>query len=420
MTEPFDKQTTPPTSDGRLSAGAPPTLTDRVRALRLGPQVSAARPRGNRLPWILCVVLLLLSLAFGYRAFTAGSPGSKPDSAAAGPTGSEAVADSGDVVLESKGYIIPVHQIQVSPKVGGMVEELLFEEGDRVKEGQVLARLETTDYKADYDHAAEQVRVAQAALEQAEAGIESSKANQRRAEADLDQMKAKVVQYEKDWGRAQQLAPTKVLADVDVDTIRAQCQTARSALAVGEAAIAQSKWGVTQAEKNKVGAERTLKQAEADKEKAKWRLDNCTITAPVSGTILTKKAERGNIVNPIAFNISASLCDMADLSDLEVDLSIQERDVAQVHKWQKCRVRSEAFPNHPAYEGLVSRLMPTADRAKGAVPVRVRVKVDKSEEGVYLKPDMSVIVSFTKQDLSDQEKKAAKPEKPDVKSGGGK
>jgi hypothetical protein len=88
---------------------------------------------------------------------------------------------------------------------------------------------------------------------------------------------------------------------------------------------------------------------------------------------------------------------MADLSDLEVDLSIQERDIAGVFKGQKCRVVAEAFRDRKPYPGFVSRLMPTADRAKGAIPVRVKLRVPREEEGVYLKPDMSVIVSFLKQ-----------------------
>ncbi|RLS87563.1 MAG: HlyD family secretion protein, partial [Planctomycetota bacterium] len=118
--------------------------------------------------------------------------------------------------------------------------------------------------------------------------------------------------------------------------------------------------------------------------------------------------EEGNIINPAAFNISASLCEMADLTDLEVDLSIQERDVASVFKGQKCLVMPEAFQNyapflkaHPkGYEGTISRLMPIADRGKGAIPVRVKIKVAPEEEGVYLKPDMGVIVSFMKDQSS--------------------
>jgi len=86
---------------------------------------------------------------------------------------------------------------------------------------------------------------------------------------------------------------------------------------------------------------------------------------------------------------------MADLSDLEVELSIQERDIARVYKGQACRIRPEAFPER-IYKGYVSRLMPIADRAKGAIPVRVKVEVPRDEEGVYLKPEMGAIVTFLK------------------------
>jgi multidrug efflux pump subunit AcrA (membrane-fusion protein) len=85
----------------------------------------------------------------------------------------------------------------------------------------------------------------------------------------------------------------------------------------------------------------------------------------------------------------------ADLSDLEVDLTIQERDISRVFRGQPCKVRAEAFPDR-TYQGTVSRLMPIADRAKGAIPVRVKVSVPAEEEGVYLKPEMGVLVTFLK------------------------
>ena len=84
---------------------------------------------------------------------------------------------------------------------------------------------------------------------------------------------------------------------------------------------------------------------------------------------------------------------MADLSKLEVDLNIQERDVARVFKGQICQVRAEAFPRR-VYDGVVSRLMPIADRAKGAVPVRVKLSIPAEEEGIYLKPEMGATVAF--------------------------
>jgi len=153
-----------------------------------------------------------------------------------------------------------------------------------------------------------------------------------------------------------------------------------------------------------------VQQAEAELAKAQWRLDNCTIRAPISGTILKKNAEEGNIVNPIAFNGSFSICDMADLSDLEIELTIQERDISRVFLGQQCKIRTEAYPDRE-YQGAVSRLMPIADRAKGAIPVRVKVSVPAEEEGVYLKPEMGATVSFLKG------KTGGAPAKPQARSG---
>ena len=146
--------------------------------------------------------------------------------------------------------------------------------------------------------------------------------------------------------------------------------------------------------KEKIDAARAdVQNAESNVEKAKWKLDNCKIRSPITGTILKKNAEEGNLVNAIAFSGSVSLCELADLSDLEVDLTVQERDIARVFKGQKCKVRAEAYPDR-VYDGVVSRLMPIADRSKGAIPVRVKLTVPREEEGVYLKPEMGAIVTF--------------------------
>jgi multidrug resistance efflux pump len=382
---------------GPAPAAPPATLADRVRSLRLPSQTVAAPARASRLPWVLVAVLLLTSLLLGYKAFTAGG-GAARSAEPVKPTGdTDAVAGSGDVVLESKGYIIPAHQIQVSPKVGGMVTELNIEEGKRVKAGDILAKIETDNYLADRDHAEAAVKVAEAQIEQAEASTQMAEASANQAVANQEQAKAKLDQAQRDWDRARRLGPTGALAASDFDTYKAAYFTDLAALRATDAAITQARWAKAQSLKAKSQAERNEVLARADLKKAQWYLDQCVVTAPITGTILTKKAEKGNIVNPAAFNVSASLCDMADLSDLEVDLSIQERDVAHVFKGQKCRVVSEAFPNRKPYEGYVSRLMPTADRAKGAVPVRVKLQVPREEEGVFLKPDMSVIVSFLKE-----------------------
>jgi multidrug resistance efflux pump len=312
-------------------------------------------------------------------------------SRSAGAPEVNAVASSGEVVLESKGYVIPVHQIQVSPKVSGMVIKLCIEEGMRVKKGAILAELEAVDYLADRDRAKATLDASRQRLLELERGnrpeeIEAAKAELAECEAQCDQLKL-------EWKRNMTLKSGNALAPREYE----QAYCAFKAMDRRAERLRQSYRLMVEGPRvEKIEAARgDLQQSEADLAKAQWRLDNCTVRAPISGTILSKKAEEGNIVNPIAFNVSASLCDMADLSDLEVDLSIQERDIAKVFKGQNCRVRPEAFPER-AYEGAVSRLMPIADRAKGAVPVRVKLKVPREEEGVYLKPEMGAIVSFLK------------------------
>src|SRR5206468_4212653 len=104
-----------------------------------------------------------------------------------------------------------------------------------------------------------------------------------------------------------------------------------------------------------------LEAAQARFARANWRLQNCSIKAPVTGVILTKKAEFGSLINPVVGGVSTSLCEMADLSDLEVDLEVDERDVSKVFDGQDCTIRVDAYPKR-LYKGYVSRIMPIGNR----------------------------------------------------------
>ena len=84
---------------------------------------------------------------------------------------------------------------------------------------------------------------------------------------------------------------------------------------------------------------------------------------------------------------------MANLSELEVELAIHERDIGKIKPGQRCKVRTEAFPDR-IYDGVVSRVMPVANRLQSAIPIRVKITVPQEEEGVYLKPEMIAVVSF--------------------------
>jgi len=322
----------------------------------------------------------------------ANQPSSSTSSASANrdpSTATPPVAASGDVVLESKGYVIPAHQILVSPKVTGMVKELKLVEGMTVKEGDILAILESDEFQADYDRTQANLELARQRLRELENGTRPDEIKQ--AEAELAEARAQLVDLEPNYRRAQELRQKNIVTEREVQTAESQYTATMRRVDRLQLGLALLREGPRIERIDAARAE--VKQAEADLTKTAWRLGNCTIRAPVSGTILKKNAERGNIVNPMAFNGSFSLCELADLSDLEIDLSIQERDVSRVFTGQKCRIRAEAWPER-SYEGFVSRLMPIADRAKGAIPVRVKVTVPAGEQGQFLKPEMSAVVSF--------------------------
>jgi multidrug resistance efflux pump len=407
------------------------TLTDRVRSLRLGDRAGkSARPKTARLAWGLCAILFVTTAAFGYRSYklapSGTEPGARTTEAApvAPPTAppesaapSVNVASSGGVALQAKGYVIPAHKVQVSPKITGLIVWLnpRFEEGQRFeapKEGEpvdpnksLLARLEDVDYRADRDHAKAALDSAVQHLAELTRSWDDEK---EQARAELAEQEANMHQLKLDAERSARLTRGNAIAQKDNEL--AQYSYEAMERRVRRLQIAYNLM-VKGPRVDRIHAgEADVQQAKADLAKAQWKLDNCSITAPVSGTILTKKAEKGNLVIPSAFasdnGLSASLCDMADLSDLEVELKIQERDIASVVAGQKCTVMPEAYQNfepfrkiHPAgYEGKVSRMMPTADRGQSAIPVRVKIVVPREEEGVYLKPDMGVIVNFQKMD----------------------
>ncbi len=373
-------------------------LSQRVQSLRLPQHAGSGGSTGGRVGWIFCLLLAGSTAVLGYLLYVErmtpapeqveqAQPNAPP---ARGP--SEATASSGNFALEAKGHIIPAHQILVSPKVGGMVVKMRIIESQRVKKGDILAELEDTEYRADRDRAKAILEAAKHQLAELERGFRPEEIEQARAE--LAEAQVQLVQLKADHERAAELLKKRVLSQEQFDLALSRFKAMERRVQRLQLALELMEKG-PRIERINIARAQVL-QAEAELAKAQWRLDNCIIRAPVSGTILTKNAEEGSLVNPIAMQGFYSLCEMADLSDLEVELKILEREISKVFKGQKCKVRADAYPDR-VYEGYVSRLMPTADRGKAAIPVRVKVKVPTEEEGVYLKPDMGVLVSFLKE-----------------------
>ena len=160
-----------------------------------------------------------------------------------------------------------------------------------------------------------------------------------------------------------------IVADREIDAAKADEKTATASL---EAARAD------------------LNAAIARRDEAKRLVNNCCVISPIDGTILTKTADKGALVSPMSFNVAAGICTIADLSKLEVEIDVPERQVTRVRPGQDCKLQADANPTRE-YRGVVDRVMPIADDTKNVVKVRIRVYLKKDEEpGAFLKPKMGI------------------------------
>jgi multidrug resistance efflux pump len=402
------------TGSARPADHANGELRNRVQQLRLDNQLGAKTGSGGAswLPWTLCAFLALTWAGVAVRSYRAAphdsaavaepttSPGTKTTASAAtaSPT-----TEAGTIQLEVKGYLVPAQQIAVSPiDVGGRLIELNFVEGTRYPEGYVLAKIDAQSYEAARNESAAMLVAAKQRREAAEQKL-AEMTNIRTAE--IEQVKAQIAEAdalkvlaEADYTRLMNSPTSRQERDkalADRRTTVARLDKLRADLEILErgrpAKIEAAKADVDAAKADVKAAEARLAQAE-------WRVKNCTIKAPITGTVLSKKAEMGNLVNPMAFSASTSgggaVCDMANLADLEADVKIPERDISKLKVGQPCRIRTDAYPNH-VYDGRLDRIMPIANRSDNTVIVRVKVKLPDGEEpGTYLKPEMGAVVSF--------------------------
>lgn len=259
--------------------------------------------------------------------------------------------------ISATGTVEPEEVVDIGAQVAGQVARLgvdprdsskSVDYGTPVDEGTVLARIDDTLYKSDVD-----VAVAQAA---------QAKANVRRAEADLVQMKAKVGQARNDWERARTLTQTKAMAPSDYDMYEANYGTTNATVAVGEAAIDQAK--------------AALVQADASLLKAKQNLGYCTIRSPVKGVIVDRRVNVGQTV-VASLNAPSLFLIAKDLKRLQVWASVNEADIGQIKAGQPVSFTVDAHAGE-VFRGAVSQIRLNATMTQNVVTYTVVVSADNS------------------------------------------
>jgi len=281
-------------------------------------------------------------------------------------------ADVGAAVLTAGGYIVPRKKIEVSSKIIGRVKEVLVERGDPVQAGDVLLRLEDEEQAAQVAAAEAQLAAAKARLTELQAGsrpeeIAAARAAVASAEATLKKARA-------DLDRFESLAREEVISQQELDTARTAHDVALANLDSARKNAELVEKGPRQEQIDTALAQ--TREAEANLAYAKTQLDDTVIRAPITGTILEKVAEKGELVTNINFGgtrgAKSSVVSMADLRDLQVEVDLNENDLHKVRLGQLCEVRPDSAPD-VVVKGEVDQIAPQADRQKATVQVKARL-----------------------------------------------
>ena len=261
--------------------------------------------------------------------------------------------------LNATGRVVAARRASVSSKGTGRLEWLGVQEGQRVTEGDIIARLENRDVAAEREQAAAQVQVARANLAQGQAELEDAAAA---------------------YKRAQDLAQQKFIAGSALDTAEARYNKSRAAIDTLKAQITV---------------------AQANHRAAEVGFDQTLIRAPFTGMVLTKSANVGDIVTPFsaASGTTGAVVTMADMETLEVEADVSEASIAKITVGQPAEIQLDAFPDLRLL-GEVSRIVPTVDRAKATLLVKVKFV----ERDPRVLPDMSAKIAFLSRPLRPDER----------------
>ena len=273
------------------------------------------------------------------------------------------------VVLNATGYVVAQRKAAIASKASGRLEWLGVAEGSRVKTGEVIARLDDRDVRAQAESAEASVHAARAALEQAQA-----------EERDASQQLA----------RNRDLAAKGFFAQAGVDTSKARFDRAVAAVANTRALIVA---------------------AEANAKNARVGVDYTLIRAPFDGVILSKSANVGDMITPFssASESKGAVVTMADMGTLEVEADVSESSLSKVRVGQPAEIALDALPD-ARFRGRISRMVPTVDRAKATVMTKVRF--DELDPRVL--PEMSAKVAFLTQEITPDQQKPLTAVNPDA------
>jgi RND family efflux transporter MFP subunit len=252
--------------------------------------------------------------------------------------------------LNASGYVTPRRRATIAAKITGRVTSVFFDEGTPVKQGQLLATLDDSDYKRS---------------------LEAAKADRDSTQAAIADLEVQLRNAEIALRRAQQLRDSGVQTQEALDNARTTADSLRAKIALAKVQVA--------AGETRIGV-------------AQQAVDNCTIRAPFPGIVVSKDAQVGEMVSPNSAGggfTRTGIATIVDMNSNEIEVDVNESYIARVQPGQPVMATLDAYPDWQI-PSKVRTVIPTADRQKATVKVRISfLKLDPR-----ILPDMGVKVAF--------------------------
>jgi RND family efflux transporter MFP subunit len=348
-----------PMLGGDGDASVMPVLTDDPMASQLASLRVTARPPQRS--WVGTVVTLVILLGVGAGGYVAYGRYKSQIFALQVETGeiTEISPVQSTTLLSATGYVVPETSSKIGARVPGRVAKVLVREGDKVKAGDIIARLDDSDQKS--------------ALAIARSRVHAAGARARTARASTGEISTKI-------NRERKLVERRLAARADLEDMQAKLRSMQETVGAANA---------------ETGA------AQAEVQAIKVTLEHMVIMSPISGTVTTKPVSVGELVGPS----SRPVAEIADLSSLVVEVDVPERGLDQIKPGSPCEITLDAFSGK-SFRGEMKEIGTKVDRAKGTVSVKVKF-VDDPERVL---PEMAARVSFLNTALTAQAMRA-KPKK---------
>ena len=313
-----------------------------------------AKRKNNKLLWGLLVLLVILIAI----AYIKGGSKDKGERVSVEKVEKKDLKET----VSASGKIFPETEVKISSDVSGEIVELYVEEGDSVKAGQILAKIDPEAVQSQVERGVASVNNAKAQLANANAGILRNEALYTQAKAQLEQIEAQLTNTKAIHERNIKLKAEGIISDADFDASLSNLEALKANVRSSIAAVKSAEANMESARQSAKASGFTVKSTEASLKEVRTSLSRTTIYAPTSGVVTMLNVEQGERVVGTMQMTGTEMMRIANLSSMEVQVDVSENDVLRVSLGDHVEIEVDAYLDRK-FKGIVTQV---ANSATGA------------------------------------------------------